>query len=319
MTAFSDLRQNPFDLVFSDRVMDAEIHTVSEFTFLPGLYGIVLQDLPTPGTIVLEENVSGGITYQEVTTTPAVNQYRVNYTRGIILFNPANNTDIVLANYSGRGTSFTVERINELISVLGSTFTNIWAAITGGLTFKSEDGTDVALFGAGNTSDAEFFGDVSIDGVLTSLDSILIVIDSKTANTSGGTATSGALRTRDLNTVLVNRITSASLSSNQITLPAGTYEIEASAPAFGVRMHKAVLYNITDAQVTVVGSSEYAIDSGNSGSSPSNIKGEFTIASPKIFEIQHRVSVTVATFGFGYPSNFSLDEIYTSVKIKRKA
>ncbi len=57
-------------------------------------------------------------------------------------------------------------------------------------------------------------------------DQMVVVVDEKAANTSGGTFTSGAWQTRTLNTLTVNDDGIASLSDDQITLPAGTYEIE---------------------------------------------------------------------------------------------
>jgi len=87
------------------------------------------------------------------------------------------------------------------------------------------------------------------------LDNVLVVIDQKTAGTNGGTFTSGARRTRDLNTVIVNRITGASLSSNQITLPAGTYRVEAFAPAQRVGSHQAYIRDITSSADLAIGHS----------------------------------------------------------------
>ena len=53
----------------------------------------------------------------------------------------------------------------------------------------------------------------------------LHVRDEKAANTPGGTFTASAWQKRDLNTVKTNQISGASLASNQITLPAGTYHV----------------------------------------------------------------------------------------------
>ena len=69
------------------------------------------------------------------------------------------------------------------------------------------------------------------------MNSFLHIQDQKPQGTNGGTFTSGAWRTRDLNTVLTNTITGASLADNQITLPAGKYYVEASAPAYQTFAH----------------------------------------------------------------------------------
>jgi hypothetical protein len=139
--------------------------------------------------------------------------------------------------------------------------------------------------------------------------SVLHVQDQKAANTDGGTFTSGADRTRTLNTAVTNTITGASLASNQVTLPAGTYIVVASVPGFEVESHRAWLYNITAAATTLLGSSEFSAHT----SSNSNIYGVFTVAGATVFEIRHRCSVTKATDGFGAAANFnSANEVYTN-------
>ncbi len=143
------------------------------------------------------------------------------------------------------------------------------------------------------------------------------VQDVKSANTSGGTATSGSWQTRTLNTLNnPNSFSWVSIASNQITLTSGTYLVTAEAPAFTVSRHKAKLRNISDSTDTILGSSEFATAS-TSGQTSSFIKGQFTIASTKTFEIQHQVQNTVTTNGFGVESNFSVSEIYTQVLIQK--
>lgn len=58
----------------------------------------------------------------------------------------------------------------------------------------------------------------------------MYVRDEKAVNTPGGAATVG-LNDRDLNTVVYNTISGASLSSNVITLPAGKYYVRGKSPA----------------------------------------------------------------------------------------
>jgi hypothetical protein len=161
MSAFQNLRQNPFDSNYSDRVMDEEIHTIAEFDFLPGVYGIILQDRPSPTTVVIVENNTAQTPFTEVLTTPSANQYRVSYTRGIVQFNSANAGDVVAVNYSGRGTNVTLELLQAIISTLASTFTNIIAATVAGLTFKNNSNANIATFGAGGGTNSSFVGSVT--------------------------------------------------------------------------------------------------------------------------------------------------------------
>lgn len=145
---------------------------------------------------------------------------------------------------------------------------------------------------------------------------LLHIRDEKAANTDGGTFTSGAWRTRDLNTVKTNEITGASLGSNQITLPAGTFYIEASSPAFAVSAHQIKLKNVTDGSDTIIGSTEWSYSSVQSRSV---LSGRFTLAAQKVMEIEHYCGVTESTDGFGHKANLGVTEVYTDVKIWKVA
>lgn len=65
----------------------------------------------------------------------------------------------------------------------------------------------------------------------------------ETASGAGPTLTN-AMR-RPLNSVLINNITAASLVANQITLPAGTYQVDISSSIYGAGQFALYLYNIT--------------------------------------------------------------------------
>ena len=170
-----------------------------------------------------------------------------------------------------------------------------------------------------------FFLQTNGSGVLSFISSggkfesaLLHVRDEKANNTAGGTFTSGAWQTRTLNTSLTNEISGASLSSNQITLPSGTYYIIAQAPAYHVNIHKLKLRNITDSSDTLIGYQMFVWDTDESTNNV-GVTGRFTIASQKTFEIQHRCSVTASSEGFGRLSNFGEVEVYTDVQIWKVA
>jgi len=147
---------------------------------------------------------------------------------------------------------------------------------------------------------------------------LLHVRDEKTTGTAGGTFTTGARRTRDLNTVVTNEIAGTSLTANQIVgLPAGDYWIFASAPAQAAQLHKATLHNITDATDILVGTAENCATSILTNRS--YIMGRFTLAATKTVEIQHECSRTQATNGFGPASGFSQAEIFTDVQLWKVA
>ena len=144
---------------------------------------------------------------------------------------------------------------------------------------------------------------------------LLHIQDQKGTGTAGGTFTAGAWRTRDLNTVLTNEIPSATLVSNQISLPAGTYFIIASAPAFRTNNHKAKLRNITDGADILIGLSEFSTTTGDQAMTPSRVIGRFTIAGTKVLELQHQSAMTQALNGFGAFAGFAVIEVYSDVAI----
>lgn len=144
----------------------------------------------------------------------------------------------------------------------------------------------------------------------------MFIQDVKAVNTDGGGFTSGAARTRDLNTVVKNTISGASLSSNQFTLPAGEFIIRATAPAYLVDQHIATLKNITDGTVEAVGTTEQAYRTAYV-QSRSNVWAFVTLVSPKAFELQHTCAYTNATNGLGDASNIGLSNIYSQVYIEK--
>lgn len=138
--------------------------------------------------------------------------------------------------------------------------------------------------------------------------------DQKASGTDGGGFTSGAYRTRTLNTVVTNEVSGASLSANQVTLPAGTYYLEARCAHDNVRLNKARWQNMSDSTTTLLGANA-ASDFGNHGGWYAEVRGRFTIAAEKVFQLQHRCSQTDGVSGFGQACGFGDTEIYTDLLI----
>ena len=141
------------------------------------------------------------------------------------------------------------------------------------------------------------------------------ITDTKGSGTQGGSFTSGAWRTRDLNTEDEDTDGIVSLSSNQFTLQAGTYYIQAQACAISVNNHVAKIQNVTDASTAILGNSN-KIQQDNV-SSYALVQGSFTIASAKTFELQHRCATTVNTHGFGAYHGYA-DNVYATVEIYKR-
>ena len=147
---------------------------------------------------------------------------------------------------------------------------------------------------------------------------IAVFNETQANNTDGGTATSGSYVKRTLNTTVTNTITSCTLTSSVISLPAGTYEVFATASAISVDRHQSRLRNTTDSTDIQYGNSSFA-STGNTALTTSIIETVFTLTGTKNIELQHRVQTTAAGNGYGIASNFGNSEIYSSIKIIKVA
>jgi hypothetical protein len=146
---------------------------------------------------------------------------------------------------------------------------------------------------------------------------VLHVRDEKATGTQGGTFTAGGWQTRALNIVKTNTITGASLNTSlgRISLPAGTYDVEARAPAFLTANHQTRLQNITDAATSLIGASSRTSDN----QTDSLLRGRVVLTKTTVFELQHMCSSSQATNGLGNACNFGVVEVYAEVKISRIA
>ena len=140
------------------------------------------------------------------------------------------------------------------------------------------------------------------------------LVDQKTTGNSGGTFTLGAWQQRDLQTEYYDDI-GITFGTNTFILPAGTFYIDWSCPAFRVENNKSRLYNVTAAGVVQYGSTEYTKMSTAKSAIRSTGSAKITLAAPATFKVEHRGAVTIATEGFGVQSGFSEVEIYTIVNI----
>ena len=145
----------------------------------------------------------------------------------------------------------------------------------------------------------------------------LHVRDEQATTVEGGNSTASGDVTRVLNTVVSNTIEGASLASNQITLPAGTYYIEALANTVSnVNWNRGFLYNVTDAAVEVLGICQDN-DQG-SGSANAAVVGIFVTTGEKVFELRHFTFSSV-TGGLGLATDDGTVEVYAEVVIEQLA
>lgn len=180
----------------------------------------------------------------------------------------------------------------------------------------------VANFTTGTPNGTKFVRD---DGVLATVPSggttvqVAYLSEVQAYNVNGGTFTQDAWQTRVLNTE-VDTSSIVTLASNQFTLVAGTYDIEAFVPAYRVGRNTAKLRNITDSTDALIGGAAYARPDIDTNNSNSIISGQVIIAGTKVFEIEHYCDTTGTTTGFGINTNIAgTNSVYTNVKITKRA
>lgn len=159
----------------------------------------------------------------------------------------------------------------------------------------------------------------ALDGsLLTNIPSptYIKISDVKAQNTAGGTATSGAWYVRDINTEDNDTGGHCAIAANQITLAAGTYEVEIIAPFNYCNVAQLRLYNVTDAAVTILG--QTITCNSTAGNNVAHIKGRFTIAAQKTFEVQYQVQTTYVDIGLGVAGNWG-SEVYTIAEFRKVA
>ena len=132
-----------------------------------------------------------------------------------------------------------------------------------------------------------------------------------------GTFTAGAWQTREINTEVVDTDNIVTLSSNQFTLQAGTYQIKFGACAYRVNRHITRLRQISPAATIASSSAQY------SWASDSNLQwsrgfARLTISQATAYEIQHYCQTTQSDNGFGFQMTYSTSD-YVQVEIYKEA
>ena len=247
------------------------------------LYNLARMTTTTTGSdvITLGTAVAGRLDFE---TAGVSDGETVSY--GIV---EGNNSEVGRGVYGGSGSTLTR-------SVLNST----------------NGGSPIELVGSGHV----FISVLAEDrGIYTDY---ICIQDQKAQNTAGGTFTSGAWRTRDLNTEVADTGNHASVASNQVTLDAGTYCCLISCPAQAVNFHQARLYDTTGTAVLLIGQNAYSRSDPYYQFTHAFIEGRFTIATQKVLEVQHYSQTTFATGGFGDKCNFTT-EVYTVAEFWKEA
>lgn len=122
-----------------------------------------------------------------------------------------------------------------------------------------------------------------------------ILAHQEALGTDGGAWTLGSRITRKINTEVADPNGIVSISSNQFTLQAGKYEIEAYTTCYAVGLIKTWLHNITDG-------TDHSWNQGKADTAGHVVlvhKALVDIDGAKAFEIQQQCTITAGAFGQG--------------------
>ena len=203
--------------------------------------------------------------------------------------------------------------INDAITTLTDTWSS--SKISAELTTLDGQKQDELVSG----TNIKTFGGVSLLGsgdiaVVDQSEQSMLALDEKASGTGGGAATIGAWADHVINTVKTNTIAGASLASNQITLPAGRYEISAQVVGFWLSGFKARIRNITDSQTLGVGMSTHATAAAVQ---VSEARAAFTLSASKTIAIQYFAGTSTYGGTLGAPVSSAEAEVYASVLIRK--
>jgi hypothetical protein len=207
-------------------------------------------------------------------------------------------------------TKWIVFSVSALASPSG--YKNITAAVVASSSASPfADGDSIVLKFSRN-------GDKGDTGIVTATPYLKVREEQAVAN-AGGSSAGTSYQDRVLNTVVANSITGASLASNLITLPAGTYEIFARAPAYATQGHRATLYNNTDSSFIIYGGNAFDVAT-SLVQTDSFVTGRFTLAAQKDVKIRHWTRTAQASNGLGRNNSIGAEvEVYTEVEIWKVA
>lgn len=141
--------------------------------------------------------------------------------------------------------------------------------------------------------------------------------NTQTASTGGGSGTTGSWLTIPLNTKDSDSASIATLTSNQVTLPAGTYIVSGNEPFFDTNAGQSRLYNVTDSAILINGTSENSPNS-SSITVESIIYGQFTITATKTIAYQYQIMTHTSSSDLGQSAGFG-NEVYGVITFTKVA
>jgi len=201
------------------------------------------------------------------------------------------------------GLDITLDDTDEELTLIYSGALSKWLIIA--IPMGNKAGQGVQLNTAG---ELPAVSGVNLTGIFPSLH----IQHKVAASTDGGNSTSGSWQTRPLNTVIKNSLGGSPLSSNQITLGAGTYRVVASAVFGRPDRCQMRLFDITNTASLLLGQTVPNSSSAFYAYPSIPLYGDITLAGTTVLELQYRVETSLATFGLGYGATWG-DNVFADI------
>ena len=155
----------------------------------------------------------------------------------------------------------------------------------------------------------------SLDTLLAVPNSYVKVSEVEASSISGGEAVANTWTNRVFNTIDTDTSSIASLGSNEITLPAGTYHVNASSPCGAGSPYKTRLQNITTSSTLLIGTSVYAGHATTTGIS--TIVGQIVLSGSTALAVQYYINGRTDANDLGYPASYGINEVYAVAEFNK--
>ena len=246
--------------------------------------------------------------------------------RRIVTITPADNADIVLTPEQYTADILVIETgaWTEARNIIVPNSSHSWLVFSNSAhaaTVKTAAGTGVAVpAGQSRPLVCNETNVVDPSSVFRTVDifgqRLLHIQDQRASGVNGGGFTSGSFVTRVLNTVVTNDISGSSLATNQVTLSAGKYALDAAATAYNVGQNVAKIRDITNSTDLLIGYPGFS-NTSHPSTVWAGVSGVFQLLTTTTIELQHRCQATKETNGAGVATGFGVVEVYADLKIWR--
>lgn len=153
---------------------------------------------------------------------------------------------------------------------------------------------------------------------------VAVFLDQKASGTDGGAGTASAWTTSTINTTQSNSITDASLASNKITLPTGTYRVDFSRTFYSTLKTQLRFRSVTDAAKVYYANQAKLSENPSSGSgtyhqSATVLNGSAIVTvtdATEEFDLQYYIEQVFSTISLGAAASRSVAETYATITVQ---